>query len=133
MRKINPQIIFWGVAGMVLAFAQLLKTLMVDIVFNQRLAFGIAWPEFLIIPTMVLFLGVIIWWFYRTTPTIGWASLSFALVLGGGASNLSERVINSGLVADYWGMSSLFTFNLADVSIAMGIVGLMIYFLYVRT
>lgn len=133
MRKINPQIIFWGVAGMVLAFAQLLKTLMVDIVYNQRLAFGIAWPEFLIIPTMMLFLGLIVWWFYRTTPTTDWASLSFALVLGGGASNLFERIINAGLVADYWDMAGFFTFNLADVSIAIGITGLMIYFLYVRT
>ena len=106
---------------------------MVDIVYNPRLAFSIAWPEFLIIPTMVLFLGLIIWWFYRTSPNNLWAPLSFGLVVGGGVSNLFERIINTGLVADYWDMASLFTFNLADVSIAVGIVGLMIYFLYVRT
>jgi signal peptidase II len=129
---LKPQIIFWGTGVIVWVVAQSIVGRMPHIVYNERLAFSIVWPNAWIIPTVILFLVGIVWWFYRFRPTWPWASLSFGLILGGGASNLFERITNAGLVADYWDMYSFFTFNLADVSIAIGIVGLMIYFLHVR-
>jgi len=133
MKLMKPSIIFWGTSAFVLVLAQLLKDQFPGAVYNHQLAFGISWPDIWIVPTIVLFLGAIVWWFYHTLPTVNWATLSFGLVLGGGLSNLLERIINAGLVTDYWNMASLFTFNLADVSISIGIVGLMVYFLHVRT
>ena len=129
MKMLKPQIIFWGAGLVSFGLVQFLNQFIVDVVYNNNLAFGIVWPEQWIIPTMLAFLLLVVWWFYKQHKISMSAAISFGLVLGGGASNLYERVVYSGQVADYWDVVGLFTFNLADVSIALGIIGLIIYFL----
>ncbi|MDD5605912.1 MAG: signal peptidase II [Patescibacteria group bacterium] len=128
----KPQIIFWGVGLLVFGLSQVLRGLIPNVVYNHQLAFGIGWPSFLIIPTVVIFLAVVIWWFYQNRPVQLAPTIFWGLILGGGLSNLFERIIHSGLVADYWEALGLFTFNLADVSISVGIVGLLICLFYVK-
>lgn len=133
MPTTKPQIVFWGSAAVVALISQTLRAGMADVTYNHQLAFSIAWPTWLVIPTVSLFLVLVVVWFYRHHPASIWSALAFGLTCGGGASNLYERLRYTGLVADYWNMGGLFTFNLADASIFVGLVGLLIYFLYVKT
>ncbi|MFH0905223.1 MAG: signal peptidase II, partial [bacterium] len=70
----------------------------------------------------VIFLVFIVGWFIMLRPKTWLSSLAFGLVAGGGLSNILDRVIFDGRVADYWQLNGLTTFNLADVFITIGLI-----------
>ncbi len=86
------------------------------------LAFNIMLPTAIVFAVMIVFLMAMLWLFYSQKRIgVGWA-WALGLIVGGGASNLLDRVLLSGGVADYWNLGSLSFINLADVAITFGII-----------
>lgn len=93
-----------------------------EIVYNSGLAFNIILPTWLIVTVVVLFLVAIAVWYLRLATKDMMASLAFGLLWGGGISNLLERMLLHGRVADYWNWFGVTTINLADIFIGLGII-----------
>jgi len=93
-----------------------------DIFYNAGLAFSWQLPGLAVLIISGGFLVLVGWWFY-TYRHLGltWA-IAGGLIFGGGASNLLERFIFDGRVADYINFFNLTTANLADLAIMVGIV-----------
>jgi signal peptidase II len=66
------------------------------------------------------------WWLWTSDRLLG--AVSLGLVVGGAASNVIDRVVH-GAVADFFllhaGSLEWYVFNLADVWIVAGVVGLL--------
>jgi len=98
------------------------------------LSLGSNWPEIVrlilltIIPIIVL--SVMLFVLMRSNQFNLISVLAFALVLGGGFSNMWDRIFNNGLVVDFMnmGIGNIRTgiFNFADVFILIGF-GLMVF------
>ncbi len=70
---------------------------------------------------LVALVGLALYLSVRTSSTFAW--VSFGLLLGGATSNLIDR-IGRGSVTDYLDPDLWPAFNLADVAIVIGVVGL---------
>ena len=98
------------------------------------LSLGYNWPEIIrlilltIIPIIVL--SVMLFVLMRSNHFNSVSVFAFALVLGGGFSNMWDRIFNNGLVVDFMnmGIGNIRTgiFNFADIFILIGF-GLMVY------
>ncbi|MFA6428192.1 MAG: signal peptidase II [Candidatus Buchananbacteria bacterium] len=94
--------------------------------FNTNLAFSLALPNFLIIILMGLVLIFLAWWWFNSLKNlVATENFYLALIIAGALSNLSDR-LNWGGVLDYWQFLNLSIFNLADVLIVVGIIGLLL-------
>jgi signal peptidase II len=82
-----------------------------------------------IITVGAVLLGIMVWTFFSRNLRPG-GVVALSLVLGGGLSNLYDRVFNDGAVVDFLnlGLGGLRTgiFNIADVAISTGIILLLI-------
>ena len=125
MIKISPSslALFWAVAGFTLAGCQLVRWLMAgQIITNVGLAFSLSLPLFWIYCISGLFLILMIWLYWAH---IRWGALwavALGLIVGGGTSNLTDRLVLDGGAADYWNLWGISTINLADIAITIGIV-----------
>ncbi|OGB73481.1 hypothetical protein A3K24_01310 [candidate division Kazan bacterium RIFCSPHIGHO2_01_FULL_44_14] len=92
-----------------------------DIFYNPGLAFSWQLPSLAVLIVSGGFLALVGWWFY-TYRWLGpiWA-VAGGMIFGGGASNLLERFMFDGKVADYINFFNLTTTNLADLVIVVGI------------
>ena len=84
---------------------------------------------FLIALAAVICLGILVW--TMRTPMSAWARASSGLLMGGALANVLDRLIY-GYVLDFLNMSCCginnpFVFNLADVFIFVGAIGLVIF------
>ncbi|MBN1409410.1 MAG: signal peptidase II [Spirochaetales bacterium] len=105
------------------------------------LSFGSNFPKPLriillsIIPAICLLGGIIyiIYSFVKKKMTMV-ELICISCIIGGGIGNIYDRIFNGGLVTDFMnlGIGSLRTgiFNFADLSILLGAIALMIYFLF---
>lgn len=122
---------FYGTWIAAVLVSQLVRLNFSDkIIYNPGLAFNIILPKWLIIAAVALFLILIVVWYFRLAAKDTVISLAFGLLLGGGVSNLFERLLFNGNVADYWGCFGITTINLADIFIFSGIILIVIKFLY---
>jgi len=114
---------FWLTAGLVVGICQLVRIQLASFaILNHGLAFSINLPTLAIFVVMALFIGLMIWLFYAR-QRLGWRwGVALGLIVGGGASNLVDRIILKGGVADYWQIGNLSTINLADIAITTGII-----------
>lgn len=82
-----------------------------------------------IITVGAVLLGLLVWTFFSRSLRPG-GVVALSLVLGGGLSNLYDRVFNDGAVVDFLnlGLGGLRTgiFNVADVAISTGVILLLI-------
>ncbi len=74
--------------------------------------------------------GFVLWWVHRTGGS-AWVYLSAGVLVGGALGNVVDRVLY-GAVADFLNMSccginNRFSFNLADVAVFAGAVGLVFF------
>ncbi|AGI69960.1 putative signal peptidase II [Octadecabacter antarcticus 307] len=74
--------------------------------------------------------GFVIWWLRRDPPG-RWGMISAGLLIGGALGNVIDRVLY-GAVADFLNMSCCginnpFAFNVADISIFAGAIGLVLF------
>jgi signal peptidase II len=83
------------------------------------------WQRWFFSGLAVLIIGVLVVWLRRLSPGQGRVALALALILGGAAGNLVDRVLY-GHVIDfidlYYGTWHWPTFNIADSAITLGAV-----------
>jgi len=110
-------------------YEEVLGPLELTLSHNRGVAFGLAGGAGVkLVLTTALALGVICWLFHRNPQRRGmW--LAVGLVAGGAIGNLVDR-IRAGAVTDFIVVGSWPAFNLADVSITLGVL-LLVYF-YLR-
>lgn len=121
-----------------------LKTRGVIAVLDPYLVFRMAWNEgvnfglfsgmgditrWVLIGVALAITGWIIWWMRRDHPG-PWVQASAGLVVGGAIGNVIDRLIY-GAVADFLNMSCCgfenpYSFNVADIAIFIGAVGLIL-------
>lgn len=122
-----PNVTFWAVAGLAIILFQVIRLLIgqgAD--YNLGVAFGLELPSPVIFMLSGLFILIMaVWFFMYRRKGVLWA-IALGLVVGGGVSNLLERIWFGGGVADYITFGRLGSFNLADVAIVVGI-GLALY------
>lgn len=112
---------FWLVAGFAVVIGQTARMVWQSQgLINRALAFDIALPQLLIYVLTVGFLVGMIWLFYSKHRLGRWWAVGLGLVVGGGISNLLDRIMLGG-VSDYWRLAGLSTINLPDVMITIGI------------
>ena len=104
-------------------YDQFLPFLDYTMVWNRGISYGLlgGLPQPVIMVILGAAFAMLIWWWVTAKaflPRVG-----LALALGGALSNIVDRVLY-GAVADffhlYWGETSFFVFNLADVAITLG-------------
>lgn len=93
---------------------------------NTGVFWGMSFPEWLMLPVLILFLGYLLVLFVRYSNTL--AKLSLAAMLSGGSVNLVDR-LGHGCVLDYWAwpgvLATIFpNFNLGDMLLLLGLLGL---------
>jgi signal peptidase II len=99
-----------------------------DYVTNTGIAFGFLDDgEALVIVVTLLALGLLIGWF-ASDPTRPNLWLAAGLLTGGALGNLADRV-RDGAVTDFIDPPSWPAFNLADVSITIGVVILLVTYM----
>ncbi len=146
-------IMYWT-AVVVLILDQISKVLVVQVldlktrgvieVWNPFLVFRMAWNEgvnfglfsglgdamrWILIALALAITAWVIWWMRRENPG-RWVQISAGLVVGGAIGNVIDRVIY-GAVADFLNMSCCgfenpWSFNVADIAIFVGAVGLIL-------
>ena len=123
MFRLSHYRILWSVVILIVALAWFAR-LYLDLegVYNSGVAFSIPVPTYLI---YILMAGLILWviYWHLTLPVKTWmTNVGAGLVIGGGLSNLLERVMNDGKVWDYFTILPGGYFNLADVAVISGII-----------
>ena len=73
----------------------------------------------------------VVWWIRKEESTNKWAQISAGLLVGGALGNVIDRIIY-GAVADFLNMSCCgfdnpYAFNVADISIFAGAIGLIVF------
>ena len=149
MRGLAP---LWWTAGVVFVLDQIIKWVVVQAmdlktvgrieVFEPFLVFRMAWNRgvnfglfsggsdvmrWTLIAVALAITTWLIWWMRRDKPG-RWVQIAAGLVVGGALGNVIDRLIY-GAVADFLNMSCCgfenpYSFNVADISIFLGAVGL---------
>ncbi|WP_413719190.1 signal peptidase II [Silicimonas sp. MF1-12-2] len=97
---------------------------------NQGINFGIGAGldmRWVLVGLALLISAWIVWWMRRDRPGL-WVQMSAGLVLGGAIGNVIDRIVY-GAVADFLNMACCgfenpWSFNVADISIFLGAIGL---------
>jgi lipoprotein signal peptidase len=117
----NKWFVFSVTAILVVIVCQLTRLYFVDtVILNPGIAFNLKPPTMVVYGLSAALLAVVIAWHAKGRPDSS-HNASFGLIVGGGLSNLIDRLILKGNVADYIDLGAGFV-NLADVAIACGIV-----------
>lgn len=101
---------------------------------NQGVNFGLFASEqdvirWVLVAVAVVICGWVSVWLWRTRPS-RWVQIASGLLIGGAAGNVIDRLLY-GAVADFLNMSlpswrNPFSFNVADIAIFLGAVGLVL-------
>lgn len=97
---------------------------------NTGINFGIqVGDKWILIALALLIVGWVMWWMYRDLPG-PWVQASAGLVVGGAIANIIDRLLY-GAVADFLNVSCCgwenpWSFNVADIAIFLGAVGLIL-------
>ena len=86
--------------------------------------------RWVLIAVALIISGFVIWWVRRVAMG-RWAYISAGLLVGGALGNVVDRVVH-GAVADFLNMSCCgfinpYAFNIADISIFAGAIGLVLF------
>jgi len=102
---------------------------------NYGINFGLmaqdnALTRWILICVAIVISGIVLWWVHRE-PSGRWQGASAGLLLGGAMGNVVDRLIY-GAVADFLNMSCCginnpYAFNVADIAIFAGAVGMVIF------
>jgi signal peptidase II len=94
--------------------------------YNKGAAFGMFQGLNVVFATLaIVVIGFIIYYYPRVDPEDWWLSLAMCLQLGGAAGNLIDRLIY-GQVTDFVSMGPFPVWNIADMSITLGVIILLV-------
>ncbi len=102
------------------------KLLQINYIHNFGAGFGIFQGQrWMLIFISFIAIGLILY-YYDKIPNIKYVKISTALIIGGAAGNLIDRIF-LGYVVDFIDLMIWPAFNIADSAITIGAVGIMIY------
>jgi len=95
--------------------------------FNTGAAFG-SFEEFGWVFTILAFVvvGLIIYYYPQVEDQDWWLKLAMGLQMGGALGNAIDRLTNDGKVTDFISVGTFAVFNVADASISVGVVVLLL-------
>jgi signal peptidase II len=94
---------------------------------NTGVAFGLFQNMGGIFAILATIVALAIFFYFPQVPDDDWVlRLSMSMMLGGAVGNLIDRVTNDGKVTDFISVGSFPVFNVADASITVGVIILMI-------
>lgn len=95
--------------------------------YNTGAAFGLFQNGSLIFASLAVVVILLIIYYFPQIPSNDWTfRLALALQLAGAAGNLVDRIMFSGRVTDFISIGNFAVFNIADASITVGVIVLMI-------
>ena len=95
--------------------------------FNKGAAFGLFQNGSLIFASLAVVVILVIIYYFPQVPANDWTfRLALALQLAGAAGNLIDRLMFAGKVTDFISIGNFAVFNIADASITIGVVVLLI-------
>src|SRR5699024_3763455 len=102
---------------------------------NYGINFGLMagespWTRWVLIAVALLIAGAVLWWVHHE-PGGKWQKIAAGLLIGGALGNVIDRILY-GAVADFLnmsccGLSNPYAFNIADIAIFAGAVGIVIF------
>ena len=98
---------------------------------NTGAGFGILQDQTFLLAIISAVVALLIIYFYNDLPKEKLPQILFALFLGGTIGNLLDRVFRQ-FVTDFISFTFWPAFNIADASISIAAVGLMIYYLQTK-
>ena len=111
---------FWAPWSGIIPFIQIYHTE------NTGVAFGMFQGGNLIFSVLALLVSIAIIYYYPRVPASDWTlRIALGLQLGGALGNLVDRVV-FGYVTDFIALSNFAIFNVADSSITIGVVVLLL-------
>ncbi len=95
--------------------------------YNTGAAFG-TFAEYGWVFTVLAFIvaGLIIYYYPQVEDADWWLKLAMGMQMGGALGNVIDRLTNNGQVTDFISVGTFAVFNIADASITMGVVVLLI-------
>ena len=148
MKQIKNYAALFLVAGMIIALDQWTKTLVRTLPlgdtwlptgmewlapyarivhwYNTGAAFG-SFTGYSWVFTILAFVvaGLIIYYYPRVDDQDWWLKLAMGMQLGGALGNVIDRLLRDGKVTDFISVGNFAVFNIADASISMGVVVLL--------
>jgi len=95
--------------------------------YNSGAAFGIFQNGSLIFASLAVVVILLIIYYFPQVPAGDWTfRLALALQLAGAAGNLLDRIMFAGKVTDFISIGKFAVFNIADASITVGVIVLLI-------
>jgi signal peptidase II len=94
---------------------------------NSGVAFGMLQGFSMIFAVLAALVSLAIIYYFPQVPEEDWVlRLSMSLMLAGAVGNLIDRITNNGVVTDFISVGSFPVFNIADSSITIGVIVLII-------
>ena len=95
--------------------------------YNSGAAFGLFQNGAIVFTVLAIVVaGLILYYFPRTSPHDWTLRLAMGLQLGGALGNLIDRLTRSGQVTDFISLGAFPVFNVADASITVGVIVLVL-------
>ena len=95
--------------------------------YNKGAAFGLFQNGSLIFASLAVVVILLIIYYFPQVPANDWAfRLALSMQLAGASGNLLDRIMFSGKVTDFISIGNFAVFNVADASITIGVVVLLI-------
>lgn len=94
---------------------------------NTGVAFGMFQGYGMFFTVLALVVAAVIVYYYPRVPVEEWPlRIAMGMQLGGALGNLIDRVTNNGQVTDFISVGNFAVFNIADASISVGVVVLLL-------
>ena len=94
---------------------------------NTGVAFGMFQGYGMVFTVLALIVAAVIVYYYPRVPVEEWPlRIAMGMQLGGALGNLIDRVTNNGQVTDFISVGNFAVFNIADASISVGVVVLLL-------
>lgn len=132
---VNYKRLFWSITVLLVVLDQIVKYI-VDTVqpnafifrvtYNTGAGFGILQSQTILLAIISLLVASSVIYYYSKIPEQKYPQVLWALFLGGVIGNLIDRFLR-GYVIDFIDVGFWPSFNLADASITVSVIGLIIY------
>lgn len=94
---------------------------------NSGIAFGLFQGKGELFKVLAILVSLAIIYYYPRVPASDWSlRLAMGLQLGGAVGNLIDRMLQDGIVTDFISVGTFPVFNIADSSITIGVVVLLL-------
>lgn len=124
---ILDQLTKWLVRETVTAAIPLTSFLSLTNIQNTGIGFGLLQGYGWILTIVIVLIISTLLWYYPRVPQELLPQITYAFIIGGAVGNLIDRLV-FGKVTDFISFSFWPAFNVADMAITVGVIGLVVYY-----